>query len=111
MTNYEKLEKTFPNIPKYSGIDIWGDYWNEEYKELKEEEKQTAEVEADGGWPSWWFGCGECHAMLDTRDEYCKQCGRRLDWSGVYLKKTSAERVPDDLRSEGTEREQEPGEP
>ena len=33
MTNYEKLKETFPDIPEYSGIDIWGDFWEEEYKE------------------------------------------------------------------------------
>ena len=75
---------------------------------LKEQEKAKVETEGD---LSWWFVCGECHTALDTRDKYCRQCGRELDWSGIYLKETGAERVPDDLRSEGAEREQEPGEP
>lgn len=31
MTNYEKLKETFPDIPEGSGIDFWGDFWDEEY--------------------------------------------------------------------------------
>ena len=74
---------------------------------LKEQEKAKVETEGD---LSWWFVCGECQMQISKGDKYCRQCGRELDWSGIYLKETGAERVPDDLRSEGAEREQEPGE-
>lgn len=78
------------------------------YEKLKE---KAAEVEIEGGILNWWFVCGECQMQISKGDKYCRQCGRELDWSGIYLKETGAERVPDDLRSEGAEREQEPGEP
>ena len=35
MTNGEKLKELFPDIPEYSGIDYWGDFWEEEYKDPK----------------------------------------------------------------------------
>ena len=31
MTNRDVLDKIFPDIPEYSGIDTWGDFWDEEY--------------------------------------------------------------------------------
>ena len=77
------------------------------YRILKE---NTAEVEIDGG-GTYWFVCGECRTAVGSKDKYCRECGRRLIWDGVYLKTPGTERVPDDLRSEGEEREQEPGEP
>ena len=72
--------------------------------------ENTAEVEIEGG-GTYWFVCGECRVTVGSKDKYCRECGRRLIWDGVYLKATGAERVPDDLRSAGTEREQKPGEP
>jgi hypothetical protein len=35
MTNEEKLKELFPDIPEHSGIDYWGDFWDEEYKDPK----------------------------------------------------------------------------
>ncbi len=40
MTNYDKLKEIFPEIPEYSGLDIWGDFWDEEF-----EEKPASETE------------------------------------------------------------------
>ena len=37
MTNREKLHELFPEIPEYSGIDTWGDFWDEEFKDPEEE--------------------------------------------------------------------------
>lgn len=74
------------------------------------EQPRKAKVETEGDL-SWWFACGECQMQISKGDKYCRQCGRELDWSGIYLKETGAERMLDDLRSEGAEREQEPGEP
>ena len=36
MTNAEKLKELFPDIPEHSGIDYWGDFWDEEYKDPKD---------------------------------------------------------------------------
>ena len=93
-------------IAKNRGVEYGGYFVIDEVAQPKE-----AEVEIEGGWPEWWFVCGECHVQVSSMDIYCGTCGRRLDWSGVYLKAPGAERVPDDLRSAGAEREQEPGEP
>lgn len=41
MTNAEKLEEVFPNIPEYSGIDYWGDFWQKEYKEQGTDEEKN----------------------------------------------------------------------
>lgn len=54
MTNYEKLTQTFPNIPDHSGLDIWGDFWDEEYQEPKEgnNDDLTKESMRKNGLPS-----------------------------------------------------------
>lgn len=47
-------------------------------EELTEEE--TVRPELEGGGNSWWYVCGECHTMIDSRDRFCRQCGRGLEW-------------------------------
>ena len=36
--------------------------------------------ELEGGNTSYWYVCGECHGVVDTRDAYCKHCGRKIMW-------------------------------
>lgn len=48
-------------------------------------EEKTARVKLEGGWPSWWFVCGECHTQVGSCDKYCRQCGIKLDWRGVMI--------------------------
>ena len=44
--------------------------------------KRQEPVEADfeGGGSSWWYVCGDCHGAIDSRDHYCKHCGREIIW-------------------------------
>lgn len=42
MTNQQKLDEIFPEIPEYSGIDIWGDFWDEEYHDPQKEPETEA---------------------------------------------------------------------
>lgn len=39
-----------------------------------------AEFEGDGK-STWWFVCGECHTALDTKDRFCRECGRKIIWT------------------------------
>lgn len=48
MTNYEKLKEIFPEIPEYSGIDVWGDFWEQEYKKNDHPCEDCQEWEWDG---------------------------------------------------------------
>lgn len=52
-------------------------------KRIKETEPVQAEVE--GGGTTWWYVCGECHGAIDTRDSFCRHCGRRISWKGCAL--------------------------
>lgn len=52
--------------------------------ELMEEAAKTlessmpAEIELEGGGSTWWYVCEECRGAVDTSDNYCKHCGRKL---------------------------------
>ena len=41
--------------------------------------RQT-EAEIEGGGMIWYFVCGECHTAIDSRDRYCRYCGRGIVW-------------------------------
>lgn len=43
---------------------------------------ENVEPEFEGGGHSWWWVCGECRTMIDERDKFCRECGRRLKWDG-----------------------------
>ena len=58
--------------------------WLQEAVELlKEQEPVQAEVEGSAG--SWWYVCGECNGTIDTKDSFCRHCGRRISWKGCAL--------------------------
>ena len=42
---------------------------------------RTAEAEMEGGGHTWFFVCGECHTAIDSRDKYCRECGREIIWA------------------------------
>ena len=50
-------------------------------EELKTKDDNTAEAEIEGGGMSWFFVCGECHTAIDTKDKYCRCCGRKIIWT------------------------------
>lgn len=35
--------------------------------------------EVEGGGSSWWYVCSECHSQIDSKDRYCRQCGRPIE--------------------------------
>ena len=42
---------------------------------------EESEAEIEGGGTSWWFVCGECHTAIDNKDNYCRECGRKIVWT------------------------------
>lgn len=40
-----------------------------------------AEAELEGGGHTWFFVCGECHAILKEHAKYCHECGKRVKWA------------------------------
>lgn len=46
---------------------------------LKEQDPVPAELE--GGGSNWWNVCGECHGLINSSDNYCRHCGRRILWN------------------------------
>ena len=43
---------------------------------LKQQEPMEPEIE--GGGPTYWEVCGECHGTLGSMDKYCRHCGRPI---------------------------------
>lgn len=36
------------------------------------------ETEMEGGAPTWWYVCPECHGLIGTWDHFCRHCGQAL---------------------------------
>ena len=47
------------------------------------EGRKPIEAEMEGGYPSWWYVCGECHSLIGSYDKYCRICGRELLWDQI----------------------------
>ena len=30
---------------------------------------------------AWWYECGNCDTAISPSDNYCRGCGRMIDWS------------------------------
>ena len=43
-------------------------------------ENETVEPEIEGGGSTWWHVCPECRTIIDTKDETCPECKRRIKW-------------------------------
>lgn len=37
-------------------------------------------AEIEGGKDSWFYVCGDCHGQIDTKDKYCRHCGKWITW-------------------------------
>ena len=51
--------------------------WTEEA--IEQMKPVQAEYEGDSK-STWWYVCGECHTAIDSRDRFCRQCGRPIQW-------------------------------
>ena len=46
------------------------------------EEKEPVQPEYEGDSRSiWWYVCGDCHGLIDSKDRFCRHCGREIDWN------------------------------
>lgn len=45
-----------------------------------------AEAEIEGGWPTWWYVCSECHVMIEEEATPCPNCQAEVSWEEVQLK-------------------------
>ncbi|MBQ1792887.1 MAG: hypothetical protein II008_22155 [Oscillospiraceae bacterium] len=57
-----------------------------EHKDLENLQQDPVEAELEGGGHTWWYVCGECHTAIDTRDKFCRECGRRINWGTMKAK-------------------------
>ena len=39
---------------------------------------EPVESEMEGGGSNWYYVCGECHGLINSDDQYCRHCGRRV---------------------------------
>lgn len=30
--------------------------------------------------PTWWYVCGACHEEIESKDKYCRHCGKAVRW-------------------------------
>ena len=51
-----------------------------EAEETIMEQAKPVPAEGEGDRWTWYYVCGECHTCIDTRDKYCRECGRRIKW-------------------------------
>ena len=51
-----------------------------EAEETIMEQAKPVPAEGEGDRWTWYYVCGECHTGIDTRDKYCRECGRRIKW-------------------------------
>lgn len=56
---------------------------DEVIKLLKSPMPEDTEVELEGGGTTWWYVCGECHGAIDSKDKFCRYCGRLLKWGEI----------------------------
>jgi hypothetical protein len=46
-----------------------------------------AEAEIEGGWPTWWYVCSECHVQINYKKTPCPNCQAEVSWAGFELPK------------------------
>ena len=54
---------------------------------MDEEELKPVPAEPEGGGPSWWIVCGECHGVISRKDKTCPHCKHPIIWDEMELKK------------------------
>lgn len=42
---------------------------------------EIAKAQEPDGHVSCWYVCGQCNMPIDTRDVYCRFCGRAVKWN------------------------------
>jgi len=72
----EMAKKTREEDPSLSYK--WFTYCEVCRKAAQRETPEKPEMEGSGS--MWFYVCGECHGLVDSRDIYCRHCGRRIDW-------------------------------
>ena len=45
-------------------------------------QQDPVEAELEGGGHTWWYVCEECRTAIDTKDKFCRECGRRFKRNG-----------------------------
>ena len=60
--------------------------WSQEMIDMLEASKPVRPEK--GGYMGRAWGCGRCHEVVgivgdDPRDQYCRHCGRKVDWTGI----------------------------
>ena len=97
--NCELLDIKTGGYAKYDGVAVVGyenemrccslteclRYYNRIAKKVQktETEPETVEAEIEGGGSTWWYVCEDCRTAIDSRDKFCRQCGRRIKWTEV----------------------------
>jgi len=44
-------------------------------------EQEPVKPTRDGNEITWWYKCGSCKTAIDPSDQFCRKCGRPVDWN------------------------------
>lgn len=53
---------------------------------LKEQEPIKALITGHGEFETegtWWYECGNCGTPIDPSDNFCRKCGRAVEWDAA----------------------------
>ena len=45
--------------------------------------RKPVQAGLEGGGTTWWYVCEDCHTAINYKDNFCRECGRPLDWDGM----------------------------
>ena len=55
--------------------------WIDDALELLKEQKSVKPKQRNPHLGAWWYECGNCDTAISPSDNYCRGCGRVIDWS------------------------------
>lgn len=54
---------------------------NEEKRNESEQVETAVHPEIEGSRYNWFYVCGDCHCVINWKEQVCPHCGRRIDWN------------------------------
>lgn len=76
MNSKVPVQSLIDHIKTATDVDPWAKDMAAEL--LERDIPATAEIE--GGGHTWFYVCGDCHVVIESRDAFCRHCGRAISW-------------------------------
>ena len=72
------VQSLIDHIKTATDVDPWAKEMAEELLKKQEPVKPKPRNPHLG---AWWYECGNCDKAISPGDNYCRGCGRMIDWS------------------------------